>query len=285
MKKDAESTLIKLGFGSQCAGKGRPPDCADNEAAQKGQSQSRSPGALDSQNETKDSPGTNAIPAAQNAIKAAFISGIHSHTVPPPDTLPPATENEHMVSDGQSLHPFEPSDWDYIDADLGMNADLFGLNDESYIDANLDASSFDQSILGQDATCPSLSDPSVIDNEPIEALVDQLSDRVGTLQLCPDGQTRFYGPTSNFNLVEMPAPDNLTVHRTVRNDGQEYLEAHNLEKEIPEDLEKHLTDLYFAWQDPFLRAVDQKMYERSKVLWTECNEETPYYSESLRNAM
>jgi hypothetical protein len=41
----------------------------------------------------------------------------------------------------------------------------------------------------------------------IEGLVDEMSDRVGTLKIGPGGKTRFYGPTSTFNLREMPSSD------------------------------------------------------------------------------
>ncbi|KAH8659465.1 fungal-specific transcription factor domain-containing protein, partial [Ilyonectria robusta] len=121
--------------------------------------------------------------------------------------------------------------------------------------------------------------------ESTEALVDQLSDRIGSLQIGPGGQVRYYGPTSNFNLVEMPAPDNLTVHRTVRNDGQEYLDFLGLGKAVPPELEAHLTNLYFTWQDPAFHVVNREMFEAAKATWTDNQEDTPYYSEALLNAI
>ncbi|KAF4464335.1 hypothetical protein FALBO_8836 [Fusarium albosuccineum] len=128
------------------------------------------------------------------------------------------------------------------------------------------------------------SDEAISDTESTEALVDQLSDRIGSLQIGPGGQVRYYGPTSNFNLVEMPAPDNLTVHRTVRNDGQEYLDRLGLGKTVPSELEEHLVNLYFAWQDPAFHVVNRAMYEEGKVNY-EKKEDTPYYSESLLNSI
>lgn len=118
-----------------------------------------------------------------------------------------------------------------------------------------------------------------------EALIDQLSERIGSLQIGPGGQVRYYGPTSNFNLVQMPASDNLTVHRTVRNNGQEYLERLGLDKEVPSDLEEHLTKLYFAWQNPVFQVVTRKMFEEARMKWRENRQDTPYYSEALQNAM
>ncbi|KAK7421877.1 hypothetical protein QQZ08_009755 [Neonectria magnoliae] len=132
---------------------------------------------------------------------------------------------------------------------------------------------------------PQDPDEGVSDTESTEALVDQLSERIGSLQIGPGGQVRYYGPTSNFNLVDMPAPDNLTVHRTIRNDGQEYLDRLGMGKVVPFELEEHLVNLYFAWQDPAFHVVNRAMFEAAKASWVEREEDTPYYSEALQNAM
>ncbi|KAH8648492.1 fungal-specific transcription factor domain-containing protein [Xylariales sp. PMI_506] len=128
------------------------------------------------------------------------------------------------------------------------------------------------------------SDSGIITDEA-EALAEQLSDRMGSLQIGPGGQVRYYGPTSDFNLVEMPPSDNLTIHRTVRNDGQEYLERLGLDKEASDDLKSHLTNLYFCWQDPAIHVVNRKMYEEAEIMWREQRLDTQYYSEALQNAI
>lgn len=123
------------------------------------------------------------------------------------------------------------------------------------------------------------------DAESTEELVDRLSDRVGSLQIGSGGHIRYYGPTSNFNLVQIPAPDNMTVHRTVRNDGQEYLNRLDIGKDVPPDIEEHLVNLYFTWQDPTSHVVQREMYENAKVQWRDGMLDTPYYSEALRSSM
>jgi hypothetical protein len=123
------------------------------------------------------------------------------------------------------------------------------------------------------------------DDGSVEELVDQLSDRIGTMQIGPDGQMRFYGPTSNFTLMDMPSTDPLHVHRSIRNDGQEYLDRLEVGAEVPLVLEEHLVNLYFTWQDPFFHIVDRDMYEAGKKKWHEEKQDTPYFSEALRNAM
>ncbi|OKL61010.1 hypothetical protein UA08_03585 [Talaromyces atroroseus] len=121
--------------------------------------------------------------------------------------------------------------------------------------------------------------------EEIEELVNQLSERMGSLQVGSDGRVRFYGPTSHFNLMEMPAPDNLTIHRTVRKDGLNLLGRLGIDKEVPQELEDHLINLYFTWHNPSFYVVDRGMYIEARKKWRVDMEDTPYYSEALTNAM
>lgn len=122
------------------------------------------------------------------------------------------------------------------------------------------------------------------ETDETEALVDQLSDRIGTLQVGARGHIRYYGPTSNFNLAQLPFPDVYAVFRTIRNDGKDVLERLGLNKPIPAALEEHLTKLYFTWQDPTLHVVNRHMFYLARSRW-EDGEESPYYSESLQNAL
>lgn len=122
-------------------------------------------------------------------------------------------------------------------------------------------------------------------NDEMEDIVHRLSNRLGSLQIGSDGNVRYYGPTSHFNLLRMPTPDNLTVHRTVRKDGQDILNRLSLGKDVPRELEEHLINLYFTWQNPSFDVVDRGMYQMAKQQWQDHMEETPYYSEALTNAM
>jgi hypothetical protein len=122
-------------------------------------------------------------------------------------------------------------------------------------------------------------------SQDMEEIVHRLSDRMGSLQIGSDGQVRYYGPTSHFNLLRMPTPDKLTIHRNVRKDGQDYLYRMGIGKSVPPDLEAHLINLYFTWHNPSFDVVDRKMYEEAKQRWQDEVAETPYYSEALTNAM
>lgn len=122
------------------------------------------------------------------------------------------------------------------------------------------------------------------DSEGIDSLTDELSDRVGTLRIGPGGQTHFCGPTSNFNLPNMPISDTFESYRKAKHDVLQRLDRLGCNIEIPASLEEHLINLYFSWQNPFFHVVDRRIYEEAKVKWLDMKD-TPFYSEALRNAM
>lgn len=143
------------------------------------------------------------------------------------------------------------------------------------------------SASGGAPSCPSLEvDDGTSSTEGVDELADRLSDLLGTLHVRPGGHIRFYGATSNFSLLETPAADvGMNVHWTVRNDGIEHLRRLGLNKKVPPEIEEHLMNLYFTWQDPSFHVVDRKMFEEATRVWSENMEDTAYYSEALRNAM
>ncbi|KAJ5187666.1 hypothetical protein N7449_010660 [Penicillium cf. viridicatum] len=115
--------------------------------------------------------------------------------------------------------------------------------------------------------------------EEIEDLIDELSDRMGTLRFGPGGRARFYGPTSTFNLADAPVSINTQEQRTV-----DYLDDTEYDREVPIALKEHLLNLYFTWQDPSSHVVDREMFEKGKTAW-DGREVTPFYSEALCYAM
>ncbi|KAL2840797.1 hypothetical protein BJY01DRAFT_257277 [Aspergillus pseudoustus] len=120
--------------------------------------------------------------------------------------------------------------------------------------------------------------------EDIEGLVDELSDRVGTLQVGPGGKTQFYGPTSTFNLADMLGTGHPKAHATAQSDALECLTSLGDNKVAPAAIESHLINLYFCWQDPSFHVVDRVVYDEAMAKWY-AMEDSSFYSESLRNAM
>lgn len=123
------------------------------------------------------------------------------------------------------------------------------------------------------------------DSEVVHRIAEQLSDRLGSLNIDESGQIRHHGPTSNFNLVHMPEPDKLTIHRTVRDDGQECLSALGLGQAVSSELVQHLTNLFFAWQNPILCIVNRPVFEKARMAWHNRAQNIQYFSEALMNSM
>ncbi|PYH41015.1 transcription factor domain-containing protein [Aspergillus saccharolyticus JOP 1030-1] len=125
------------------------------------------------------------------------------------------------------------------------------------------------------------------EDEAENDVIEQISHRIGTLKLSGDGHLRFFGATSNLNLVDVSAsqqhqrPD----ARTVRHDGQDILNHLRVGQPVSQSLEDHLVELYFTWQNPSTYVVDKEMYWKARAEWRNDLIDTPFYSEVLTNAM
>ena len=119
-----------------------------------------------------------------------------------------------------------------------------------------------------------------------EALVDQLTGRMGSLQIAEDGQKRFYGATSNLNILHN-GPMSLTrpKYSSLLKEGQNLLESRALGQQIDTAFEDHLLRLYFCWEDPTIHVMDEAIFFRERKRCKQSNEYSPLYSETLVNAM
>ncbi|KAJ5513420.1 hypothetical protein N7463_002972 [Penicillium fimorum] len=118
-------------------------------------------------------------------------------------------------------------------------------------------------------------------------VIEQLSHRIGTLKIAGDGHLRFYGATSNLNLVDVSATQQRQRPdaRTVRHDGQDILNHLRVGQPVDPALEDHLVELYFTWQNPSTYIVDKEMFMMARTKWRNELDDTPFYSEVLTNAM
>ncbi|KAJ5683641.1 hypothetical protein N7462_006806 [Penicillium macrosclerotiorum] len=121
-------------------------------------------------------------------------------------------------------------------------------------------------------------------SEDIEKLIDEVSDRVGTIRIGPGGKTQFCGPTSTFNLTGTMESEESELQSINEAYASEYYDRSGSNQEIPSTLEEHLINLYFCWQDPFCHIVDRNMYSEARRKWQDM-EDTPFYSEALRYVM
>ena len=105
------------------------------------------------------------------------------------------------------------------------------------------------------------------DDEADAELINDLSARLGSLRVAPDGRLRYYGTATNLHLLEHhPAQEDITEIRNVRQDGKQILDAAGVGREVDPSFEQHLIDLYFTWHDPCFHIVDREMYESAKSL-------------------
>lgn len=117
-------------------------------------------------------------------------------------------------------------------------------------------------------------------------ITNSLAARMGSLQIAEDGQLRYYGPTSNLHLYHngLQSLSRSTI-RHVSTEGSEVLKRAGLDQKIPLAIEMHLAHLYFSWEDPAIHVVDEEIFFLEKQKWIAGNKNTPYYSETLNNAM
>jgi hypothetical protein len=116
-------------------------------------------------------------------------------------------------------------------------------------------------------------------------LTARLASRVGRLQAAEDGQRRFFGPPSNLHLRH-PGTFSLYQPRieTLYTHGQLALHRAHLQYGSDTQYEEQLTNLFFAWDNPIINAVNYATYTREKARF-EAGEEAPLYSPTLTDAM
>lgn len=117
-------------------------------------------------------------------------------------------------------------------------------------------------------------------------ITSSLAARMGSLQIAEDGQLRYYGPTSNLHLYHagLHSLSRSTI-RHVATEGTQVLARAGLDQLVAPDVERHLAELYFAWEDPAIHVVDEEVFFLEKQKWKSGHTNTPYYSETLNNAM
>jgi hypothetical protein len=115
---------------------------------------------------------------------------------------------------------------------------------------------------------------------------DQLCERMGSLQMAEDGQLRFYGATSNLNILHNgPLSIRHSRSRRANEAWEESLDNAGVGQSVSPELEDHLLKLYFCWEDPSIHIVDEALYYRERVKWKQGDRSSAMYSEVLTNAM
>jgi hypothetical protein len=117
-------------------------------------------------------------------------------------------------------------------------------------------------------------------------ITNSLAARVGSLQIAEDGQLRYYGPTSNLHLYHsgLQSLSRSTI-RHVATEGSQALRRAGLGQRVDPEVEMRLCQLYFTWEDPAIHVVDEEIFYLEKQKFLKGVADTPYYSETLNNAI
>lgn len=222
-------------------------------------------------------------PTSQGAEEADAVNGSSGAES---ESMPNMTDGVCQVpaEDNQNLDWTDNSDsnfhnWDAVSELLGNPiGTLIGTSTGVMMDSSQGDSLLERST---DETAEGVFGDNNMDIDG-HILLDQISNRMGHLHLMHDGQLRYYGATSNFNLggsIQDDVPKNAPV--VITPDTEQATMGENID---PGE-EAHLEALFFHWQDPAYHVVYQPMYYHGKALWRNGKKESPFYSSLLTNAM
>ncbi|KAH0354807.1 hypothetical protein KCU83_g2296, partial [Aureobasidium melanogenum] len=118
-------------------------------------------------------------------------------------------------------------------------------------------------------------------------LVNQLSARLGSLRLAPDGKLRYFGTASNLHLIDNQSKsgENFMLHTPSRVNVQRLLEVADLSQTVDIQLEDHLLRLFFTWHNPSSYIVDEEVFYMARQSWFNTGVQNSYYNDVLKDAM
>lgn len=188
-------------------------------------------------------------------------------------------------------------DWPFPSLDNMLNFDLFDPSDLSLQfltvpPADAPLSSIPQRAFSpvrqieQTAHQPEDNTSNSGDEENTE-LVNQLSARLGSLRLAPDGKLRYFGTASNLHLIDNQnkSGENFMLHTPSRVNIQRLLEVADLSQAVDMQLEDHLLRLFFTWHNPSSYIVDEEVFYMARQSWFNTGVQNSYYNDVLKDAM
>ena len=136
---------------------------------------------------------------------------------------------------------------------LGKTAKRPVLNDDEriYFDANND---IDESREETPGPGPASSQTP---RDPLE----EITQLTGRLNIGEDGQLRYFGAQSNYHLLHGPLYTLSTrfVDRA-RQEGLETVARQGKSAEVPQELQDHLLELYWRWQNAWMYMVHRESF-------------------------
>ena len=108
-----------------------------------------------------------------------------------------------------------------------------------------------------------------VDGEDV--LLNQLSGRMGSLQIAEDGQLRFYGATSNLHILHNgPLSLSRSRFRSPADEGTDLLIGAGVGQFVDSTIEDHLLKLYFTWEEPSIHVVEESVLLARKEKLQSC---------------
>jgi hypothetical protein len=219
---------------------------------------------------------------------ARIMANMHNTTM----TQAPGTNmSNSMIPGADHISP----DWPFPTLDNMLNFDLFDPGDLSLhflTEPPLDnpptlqqepasASQIEQMPRRQEDSTSDLGD------EENTELVDQLSARLGSLRLAPDGKLRYFGTASNLHLTDnqIRSSENFMLQTPSRVNVQSLLEVADLSQVVDIQLEGHLLRLFFTWHNPSSYIVDEDVFYMARQSWFNTGVQNSYYNDVLKDAM
>ncbi|EAW06596.1 transcription factor domain-containing protein [Aspergillus clavatus NRRL 1] len=238
-------------------------------------------------------PGTapEAIPSTENLVSSPPHISLAERTPDPVNffAVNPASANQYPSTHwGFTLPTAESLGTIYANLSGAPNFRTEGsISSPDSLPLTQDLAQQPGALLGQPQNDTEDGSDSGEEDEAENDVIEQLSHRIGTLKIAGDGHLRFYGATSNLNLVDVSATQQRQRPdaRTVRHDGQDILNHLRVGQPVDQALEDHLVELYFTWQNPSTYVVDKEMFITARSRWRNDLDDTPFYSEVLTNAM
>ncbi|CAD0081637.1 unnamed protein product [Aureobasidium vineae] len=216
---------------------------------------------------------------------AGIMAGMH--TQPTTQSL-----DTNMVSGANHISP----DWPFPTLDNMLNFDLFDpsdlslhfLTEPSVEIPQQSTSQYEAMSFRQIEQIPRQQDDNISsgDEENTE-LVNQLSARLGSLRLAPDGKLRYFGTASNLHLIENQSKsgENFMLHTPSRVNVQRLLEVADLSQVVDIQLEDHLLRLFFTWHNPSSYIVDEEVFYMAKQSCFNTGVHNSYYNDVLKDAI
>ncbi|KAF4553591.1 Fungal specific transcription factor domain-containing protein 66 [Elsinoe fawcettii] len=179
-------------------------------------------------------------------------------------------------------------DWPF----LGLNGSMIDFTSHLGLQTSHPASTGTLGTLGEaslsesNAMRPFASTSSTDDDDEDQDLVNQMSTRIGSLRMAPDGRLRYFGAqTNDYLLSNNMAPYLAIAPRSIQNERDQLLRNAGVDQEVAPDFVNHLIALYFRYFNACHPVVHDTVYEAGRARWERHEDNHGYYSETLTNAM